>query len=368
MPIAKKAPKTTNLQAGAGGGGWQQCLLTWYDPALGGVNSSHGQADPHAATASGEPYDATKNTCAAPPNYAFGTMLTFRYGNNSVTCRVNDRGGAITGSHFDLSRAAGNALGIINAGAVTGAFKIGGSAGSAAGAASNAGSGNGGSSGGFGGIGSLWDLVTAPLETIGGALAGVTFVIMKDTVEAVGDYIIRPAWHWNQRAVKQYETDMFGDKSGKILIATAAFWGGGYWLLFTDPNKKSLAPAPVRNSRLAKHVRFGQSIPARKSLVKPKNVAKKTPLKPKPVTSRAVVTQTGTMRTTRHQRVTVTGTHVTRSSVPVESETAPATRRANRPATAPTKPDAKPGTRTRSPTDRGRTTPHTPTPRSGGRR
>jgi 3D (Asp-Asp-Asp) domain-containing protein len=111
-----------------GGGGWKDCTLTWYDPALGGMNSGDGSKDPHHKTSSGEPYDPSAYTCAAPSSYAFGTMIEFSFGGKQITCRVNDRGGAIQGNHFDLSRAAGKALGIGNS---KGKFRV--SGGSAAG-------------------------------------------------------------------------------------------------------------------------------------------------------------------------------------------------------------------------------------------
>jgi hypothetical protein len=114
---------------GSGGApaGWQPCILTWYNPALGGINSGNGAANPNAATASGQPYSATAYTCAAPPAYAFGTQITFAYRGKQVTCVVNDRGGAITGSHFDLSIAAANAIGLTSsqpAGGGRGHFKV----------------------------------------------------------------------------------------------------------------------------------------------------------------------------------------------------------------------------------------------------
>jgi hypothetical protein len=117
-----------NIVEGEGTGDvahWKPCILTWYDPALGGKNSSHGQADPHARTASGEPYNASAFTCAAPDKYAFGTHITFKHRGKIVACRVNDRGGAITGNHFDLSRAAAEKIGIIGAGRVMGQFSVG---------------------------------------------------------------------------------------------------------------------------------------------------------------------------------------------------------------------------------------------------
>jgi 3D (Asp-Asp-Asp) domain-containing protein len=108
-----------------GGGGWKSCSLTWYDPGLGGINSSHGQKDPHARTASGEPYDRNKFTCAADASFSFGTLIAIRAHGREVTVKVNDRGGAVHGTHFDLSVAARNALG----GATSGTYKVVGRAG-----------------------------------------------------------------------------------------------------------------------------------------------------------------------------------------------------------------------------------------------
>lgn len=106
------------------GGGWKDCTLTWYDPALGGTNSSNGAKNPHSKMANGQPYSATAMTCAAPASYAFGTKIQFAYGGKTVTCTVTDRGGAINGAHFDLSRGAANALGSLNAGSVSAKFKV----------------------------------------------------------------------------------------------------------------------------------------------------------------------------------------------------------------------------------------------------
>lgn len=362
MPLTKKSPKTANLQASSGA--WRPCLLTWYDPALGGTNSSHGQKDPHAATASGEPYSTTEATCAAPPEYPFGTLLTFRFAQNQVTCRVTDRGGAIKGHHFDLNKVAADSLAMTGAGTVNATFAVSGSAGSTKNAPANNTPPAGSQGGGFQ-IGSILDLLTAPIDAIGGWLASIALTVVKDVGEGAVAYIIRPAWHWNQRAAMQYQTDMFGDKSGKQILWTAAFWGGGYWLLFTDPNSGNLKPAPVRGSRLARHARFGQSLPARHTLVKPKDVIGKTAKKPEPVESRATVTRTGTMSTTRHQTVRVTGTHArfndgngTESTERIERADTPppahgnATR--NKPTVPPAVPNEKHGARTRSPSDSGR--------------
>jgi hypothetical protein len=99
-------------------------VLTWYDPALGGINTGGGKKDPFHPTASGEAYNPRAYTCAAPQSYAFGTIIVFAYGGRAVACKVNDRGGAITGHHFDLSRAAAASLGIMGAGKGNGLFML----------------------------------------------------------------------------------------------------------------------------------------------------------------------------------------------------------------------------------------------------
>lgn len=294
MPLKKSPPSISS--------GWKACTLTWYDPALGGTNSASGAADPNSPTASGEPYSATAMTCAAPPAYAFGTLLKFAYGNRSVTVKVNDRGGAIQGDHFDMARAPATALGMINAGLVHARFQILSGTGNANPVASPSPS----------------TSLAATATDAGGTVLGVAadalglflLEIIKDIGLGVADYIIVPAWHWNLRGIANYQQKLFDVKNNVYAMpATAAFWGLGYVLLFTDPDKPGLKPAPARRSRLARHARSLQSVPARKSLIKPEDVKEKTPKKPKPVTSSATVTSTGTMSTSRTIPVTVTGTH-----------------------------------------------------------
>lgn len=168
---------------------------------------------------------------------------------------------------------------------------------------------------------SLFDLVRAPISSIGGWLAQIAFNLGKNIAIGVYDDVIIPWWHWNQRAVDAYNKNMNDDKTGMTVIWNATFWGLGYWLLFTDPDSKSLKAVPVRQSRLAKHARFAQSLPARRSLIKPKDVKGKTPKKPKPVTSVAFVRHVDTMTTLRPEHVRVQSSargNVTRSQTAVE--------------------------------------------------
>lgn len=100
------------------GGGWKDCLLTYYAPSQGGINGRAGGG------AAGVPlYDNTW-ACAAPPEYEFGTIIEFAYGGKSIKVPVLDRGGAITGSHFDLLVAPAKALGMYSHGKVNAKFRV----------------------------------------------------------------------------------------------------------------------------------------------------------------------------------------------------------------------------------------------------
>jgi hypothetical protein len=307
-------------------------------------------------------------------------MLTFRYNGQSVTCRVNDRGGAIVGDHFDLSRHAAETLGIIQAGRVSASFAIGNSPGASAGA--NAAGANSSSAGPGGGIGGGVDLLTV-LEDIATlnisdlavqmALAGVT--VVKDVTLGIADFIVIPFWQWNQRAVAYFvSNDLFSKNPDDWTITpwTAAFWGLGYWLLWTEPDSGSLKPVPVRRARLARHTRGLQSIPARRSLVKPADVSEHTPKKPKPAISTSKVVTTGTMKADRAQPVKVTGNHG--SVKPAESSTRVKTEGTTRPPSpiparsTPPEPHAKHRTGNGSLRHSGRSSTRTPkqSPRSRG--
>lgn len=132
----------------------------------------------------------------------------------------------------------------------------------------------------------------------------------------IGDYLLIPAWHWNQRAVAYYTRDLTQDKAGVMTLSTAVFWSFGYVLLWGDPDKFKLhnprswfhkARTPSR-THLARHTRNVQSLPSRRRLTKPKDVKGKTSVKPEPRFSSVKVMQVGTMSTHRKERVTVSGT------------------------------------------------------------
>lgn len=172
------------------------------------------------------------------------------------------------------------------------------------------------------------DLAEGNYEDLGAKFALVSLQLAKDLAVGVVDLIVGPAWHWNQRSVSWYskivlDPTKYGDGSDDqwAFIWTAAFWGLGYVLLYTDPDSKSLKPAPPHRSRFTKHARRLQSIPARRTLIKPKDVREKTPSKPKPVVSSAALTPVDTMSTERSRTVRVKSNGSDRpnsSQVPVQ--------------------------------------------------
>lgn len=153
-----------------------------------------------------------------------------------------------------------------------------------------------------------------------GEIANFTFdAFIKFPAILIGDYLIIPLWHWNQRAVQLYYLDLVGDTNGAMTLATAVFWSFGWVLLYGDSDNflrgkglknriaNTFRRAPVTRSHIGRHVRSVQAVPARRRLVKPSQVSKQTARKPKPSFSTVLVTQTDTMQTYRSQRVKVHG-------------------------------------------------------------
>jgi peptidoglycan lytic transglycosylase len=75
-----------------------------------GLASSYPYSYKGRRTASGEALDPAAMTCAHR-HHPFGSMLRVTAGNNSITCRVTDRGPFIRGRVIDLTPAAAHALG-----------------------------------------------------------------------------------------------------------------------------------------------------------------------------------------------------------------------------------------------------------------
>jgi hypothetical protein len=203
---------------------------------------------------------------------------------------------------------------------------------------------SGGSSGTPSLLSVLGDLVSGDVSDLAANLAIMVATGIKDATVSIYDGIIAPTWHRNQDAVYWYSTNVLfpsktstaGYKAWRTWPANAAFWGFGYGLLFTDPTTGSLKPVPPRQSRIARHVRGTQAIPARQALIKPKRVLEKTPKKPTPKTSRVPVRHVAALNTHRRGRpVTVTNqTTEPTNSNPITGETRTNARQPHRPARA----------------------------------
>lgn len=163
----------------------------------------------------------------------------------------------------------------------------------------------------IGGGGVISNLITDAVKTLAPVAGTIVAVMVKDVGVGIYKFAIVPVWHLNQRATDFYWTNVLDPRAkGQFQWGfpwTAAFWGLGYILLFTDPEGKPLKPAPIHRTHLARHIERAQALPARRELVKPKHVKSKTPQKPKEVTSKATVVQTNTLHTTRVRTVKVSG-------------------------------------------------------------
>jgi len=88
-------------------------IATWYGTENGSETSSGERFDPEGACA-----DTPQHSCTcAHRSLPFGTQLRVTWRGRSIVCRVTDRGPNIrTGADLDLSKSAGAALGLLEAG------------------------------------------------------------------------------------------------------------------------------------------------------------------------------------------------------------------------------------------------------------
>lgn len=158
------------------------------------------------------------------------------------------------------------------------------------------------------------DFATANASDAALRMGEIGISIIRDVGVGFVDLIIAPAWHWNQRTVATYTKFVLGNKEKPsndstlqwALPWTAAFWGLGYALLWTDIGSGTgLKPVAPHKSVFSRHVRRSQSIPARRQLLKPRNVKKNTPTKPKPTESKAAIVHVNIMTAERPRTVRI---------------------------------------------------------------
>lgn len=176
-----------------------------------------------------------------------------------------------------------------------------------------------------GGITSAEDFLVELAKTVldfrklGQLMAEAVAWLLRLILKAIWDYVIAPLIHWAERAETFYWRNFFGtgvEKGSGVGyqlrqnagIITIGFWALGYAILWSDG--ESLAPAESHNSMLGQTVKKIEGTIARRNLVKPENVEKETPTKPKPTSSTVQIEKTRELAVNRKRPVTVTGSGI----------------------------------------------------------
>lgn len=137
---------------------------------------------------------------------------------------------------------------------------------------------------------------------------------LRLVLKAIWDYVIAPLWHWAERAETWYWRNFFstGTEQGSGFgfqlrqnagIITVGFWAIGYAVLWTDGT--SLAPTESHESMFGRAVKGVDGQIARRNLVKPKDVERETPNKPKPKASTVQIERVKEYSVNRKRPVTV---------------------------------------------------------------
>lgn len=136
--------------------------------------------------------------------------------------------------------------------------------------------------------------------------------------KAIWDYVIAPLGHWSERAVSFYWVNYFSTGAEKgsgfgyrlrenAATITVLFWGIGYAVLWSDGTGTQMVSAD--ESLMGQGIKGIEGAIARRNLVKPKDVKKKTPSKPKAKTSSIPIERQETYSVARKRPVSVTNQH-----------------------------------------------------------
>lgn len=154
---------------------------------------------------------------------------------------------------------------------------------------------------------SLIDFLLSP-KSIADLLAKIAALWVKYVLKSIWQYVIAPILHWQQRAVIAYWADATGDDSGVKIVTTLSFWATGYAILWARVDRDRAMTTDPQHTPLGSMIRSFGNTAARRKLVKPRDVKRKTPTKPEPVLSTATLRQTRTLSANRHRTVKVGGT------------------------------------------------------------
>lgn len=148
-----------------------------------------------------------------------------------------------------------------------------------------------------------------------GSLAASAFAwFLRLVLKAIWDFVIQPLVHWAERAETFYYRNFFGTGVEKgsgfgyqlrqnAGIITIGFWALGYAVLWSDGS--NLRPVEAHESMFGRTVKVTEGKIARRNLIKPSDVDRETPDKPKEVKSSVTIERTKELSVNRKRPVTV---------------------------------------------------------------
>lgn len=168
---------------------------------------------------------------------------------------------------------------------------------------------------------------------LGEHAANALLWLLKKFVKGVYVVIILPPWRWTQRATLYYwEANIIQDEKvggqryaiSVKAIATMGFWAVGYAILWGkfDPME---ARVPADESAFASTIAAGRNAVVARRITKPKDVEKKTAVKPQATKTTVPVNVVRTVAATRRRTVKVHGTgeqHPTENSTETQQQQA----------------------------------------------
>lgn len=168
--------------------------------------------------------------------------------------------------------------------------------------------------------GAIVDLIKFVLspKAIGELLAKIVAYVVKSVWKAIWQYVIAPIFHWEQRAAVWYYQNIMLEKGddtaasvldmpGVKATVTLLFWVTGYGILWVKADTPHDLITEPHKTPLGSFLRSVGNTRARGSLVKPKDVKRKTPQKPEPQSSSVKITEQRRVAATRPRQIRVSG-------------------------------------------------------------
>lgn len=165
-------------------------------------------------------------------------------------------------------------------------------------------------------------------KDIAALIARIAAYVLKLYFKAVWDFVVAPILHWHQRAAQWYYTNIMLEQGGQVTVpgpvpgksttlppggaafVTLSFWATGFAILWARADGKDgtglFASKPHRTA-LGQLIRSAGNSVARRRLIKPGDVKKKTKTKPTPQTSSTQMDEVRRLSVDRPRTVRVGG-------------------------------------------------------------